>query len=85
MKKGKKLYEGKAKIIIFATSVIKILVIQHTLRMMPPHLTIRKKQILLMEKEYLNNRISEHYTYKSLSEIGIKNHLIKTIKYERTA
>ena len=42
MKKGKKLYEGKAKI-IFATSDKNT--VFSILKMMPPHLTIRKKQI----------------------------------------
>ena len=48
MKKGKKLYEGKAKI-VFATSD-KNLVIQHLKMMQQP--TIIKKKISLMVKEF---------------------------------
>ena len=48
MKKGKKLYEGKAKI-IYATND-KNLVIQY-FKMMQPHLII-KKNLLLKEKVF---------------------------------
>ena len=68
MKKGKKLYEGKAKI-IFATSD-KNTVIQH----FKDHATAfnNQKKANIDGKGILNNRISEHLL-KSLSEIGIKN------------
>ena len=74
MKKGKKLYEGKAKI-IFATSD-KNVVIQH----FKDDATAfnNQKKANIEGKGILNNRISEHIL-KSLSEIGIKNHLIKRL------
>ena len=74
MKKGKKLYEGKAKI-IFATSD-KNVVIQH----FKDDATAfnNQKKTSIEGKGILNNRISEHIL-SSLSEIGIKNHLIKRL------
>ena len=74
MKKGKKLYEGKAKI-IFATSD-KNVVIQH----FKDDATAfnNQKKASIEGKGILNNRISEHIL-SSLSEIGIKNHLIKRL------
>ncbi len=74
MKKGKKLYEGKAKI-IFATSD-KNTVIQHFKDDATAFNNLKKANI--DGKGILNNRISEHLL-KSLSEIGIKNHLIKRL------
>ena len=74
MKKGKKLYEGKAKI-IFATSD-KNTVIQHFKDDATAFNNLKKTNI--DGKGILNNRISEHLL-KSLSEIGIKNHLIKRL------
>ena len=66
MKKGKKLYEGKAKI-IFATSD-KNTVIQH----FKDDATAfnNQKKANIDGKGILNNRISEHLL-KSQSEIGI--------------
>ena len=74
MKKGKKLYEGKAKI-IFATND-KNTVIQH----FKDDATAfnNQKKARIDGKGILNNRISEHIL-SSLSEIGIKNHLIKRL------
>ncbi len=74
MKKGKKLYEGKAKI-IFATSD-KNSVIQH----FKDDATAfnNQKKSTIEGKGILNNRISEHIL-SSLSEIGIRNHLIKRL------
>ena len=74
MKKGKKLYEGKAKI-IFATSD-KNIVIQH----FKDDATAfnNQKKASIEGKGILNNRISEHIL-SSLTEIGIKNHLIKRL------
>ena len=74
MKKGKKLYEGKAKIIY--ASPEKNLVIQH----FKDDATAfnNKKKALIDGKGILNNRISEHIL-SNLNEIGIKNHLIKRI------
>ena len=74
MKKGKKLYEGKAKI-VYACSE-KNLVIQH----FKDDATAfnNKKKSVIVGKGILNNRISEHIlTY--LSQVGIKNHLVKRL------
>ena len=74
MKKGKKLYEGKAKI-IYATND-KNLVIQY----FKDDATAfnNQKKTSIEGKGVLNNRISE-YILSNLSEVGIKNHLIKRI------
>ena len=74
MKKGKKLYEGKAKI-IFA-SAEKNLVIQHFKDDATAYNNQKKTSI--EGKGILNNRISEHIL-SSLKDIGIKNHLIKRL------
>ena len=74
MKKGKKLYEGKAKV-IYACSE-KNHVIQH----FKDDATAfnNQKKSIIEGKGILNNRISEHIlTY--LSQVGIKNHLVKRI------
>ena len=74
MKKGKKLYEGKAKI-IYSTSD-KSLVIQH----FKDDATAfnNKKRAKIDGKGILNNRISEH-VLNYLGQVGIKNHLVKRI------
>jgi phosphoribosylaminoimidazole-succinocarboxamide synthase len=74
MKKGKKLYEGKAKI-IYATSD-KNLVIQY----FKDDATAfnNQKKSIIEGKGVLNNRISE-YILNNLSQIGIKNHLVKRL------
>ena len=74
MKKGKKLYEGKAKV-IYATSE-KNLVIQH----FKDDATAfnNKKRSNITGKGILNNRISEHILY-NLGQVGIKNHLVKRL------
>ena len=74
MKKGKKLYEGKAKI-VFATND-KNLVVQH----FKDDATAfnNQKKATIEGKGILNNRISEHIL-SNLSQVGIKNHLIKRI------
>ena len=74
MKKGKKLYEGKAKI-IFA-SAEKNLVIQH----FKDDVTAfnNQKRTIIEGKGILNNRISEHIL-QNLNHIGIKTHLIKRL------
>ena len=74
MKKGKKLYEGKAKI-IYATSD-KNLVIQY----FKDDATAfnNQKKSTIEGKGVLNNRISEHIL-SNLTEIGIKNHLLKRL------
>jgi len=74
MKKGKKLYEGKAKI-VYATND-KNLVVQH----FKDDATAfnNQKKAIIEGKGILNNRISEHIL-SNLSQVGIKNHLIKRI------
>ena len=74
MKKGKKLYEGKAKIIYATTD--KNLVIQY----FKDDATAfnNQKKSTIEGKGVLNNRISEHIL-SNLSQIGIKNHLVKRL------
>ena len=74
MKKGKKLYEGKAKIIYSTDS--KGLIIQH----FKDDATAfnNQKKTVIDGKGVLNNRISEHIL-KNLSQIGIKNHFVKNL------
>ena len=74
MKKGKKLYEGKAKI-IYATND-KNLVIQY----FKDDATAfnNKKKAVIEGKGVLNNRISE-FLLSQLNEIGIETHLIKRL------
>ena len=74
MKKGKKLYEGKAKI-IYATSD-KNLVIQYFKDDATAFNNLKKSKI--EGKGVLNNRISEHIL-NNLTQIGIKNHLVKRL------
>ena len=74
MKKGKKLYEGKAKIIYATTD--KELAIQY----FKDDATAfnNQKKSTIEGKGVLNNRISEHIL-SNLSQIGIKNHLVKRL------
>ncbi len=74
MKKGKKLYEGKAKIIF--SSAEKNLVIQH----FKDDATAfnNQKKANIEGKGILNNRISEHIL-SALKDVGIENHLIKRL------
>jgi len=74
MKKGKKLYEGKAKIIY--ASPEKNLVIQHFKDDATAY--NNQKKTLIEGKGILNNRISEHIL-TNLNQIGIKNHLVKRL------
>ena len=74
MKKGKKLYEGKAKILYETKD--KDLVIQHFKDDATAFNNLKKAKI--EGKGVLNNRISEHIL-SSLSHIGIKNHLVKRL------
>ena len=74
MKKGKKIYEGKAKI-VFATSD-KNLVIQH-FKDDATAFNNQKKDVI-EGKGILNKRISEHIL-TNLNQVGIKNHLIKRL------
>ena len=74
MKKGKKLYEGKAKILYAAPD--KGTAIQH----FKDDATAfnNQKRATIEGKGILNNRISEHIL-SSLNHIGIETHLIKRI------
>jgi len=74
MKKGKKLYEGKAKIVYSGPD--SSTAIQH----FKDHATAfnNLKKSTIDGKGVLNNRISEHIL-KSLEGIGIKTHLIKRL------
>ena len=74
MKKGKKLYEGKAKIIYATTD--KNLVIQYFKDDATAFNNLKKSKI--EGKGVLNNRISEHI-FTNLDQIGIKNHLVKRL------
>ena len=74
MKKGKKLYEGKAKILYVGPE--KGTAIQH----FKDHATAfnNQKQSTIVGKGILNNRISEHIL-SNLNGVGIETHLIKRI------
>ena len=74
MKKGKKLYEGKAKILYAAPE--KGTAIQH----FKDDATAfnNQKKSIIEGKGILNNRISEHIL-SSLNQVGIETHLIKRI------
>ena len=74
MHKGKKLYEGKAKILYEGPE--KGTAIQH----FKDHATAfnNQKKSTVEGKGVLNNRISEHI-YKNLNQIGINTHLIKRL------
>ena len=74
MKKGKKLYEGKAKIIFASTE--KNIVIQHFKDQATAY--NNQKKTIIEGKGILNNRISE-YILTSLKNVGIENHLIKRL------
>ena len=74
MKKGKKLYEGKAKIIYAAPE--KGMAIQHFKDDATAY--NNQKKSIIEGKGILNNRISEHIL-SSLNQIGIETHLIKRI------
>ena len=74
MKKGKKIYEGKAKIIFASTD--KSLVIQH----FKDDATAfnNQKKANIEGKGILNNRISEHIL-SALKDVAIENHLVKRL------
>ena len=74
MNKGKKLYEGKAKIIYETND--KGLVIQHFKDEATAFNALKKANI--EGKGVINNRISE-YLLSSLSQCGIKTHLVKRL------
>jgi len=74
MKKGKKIYEGKAKILYTAPE--KGTAIQH----FKDHATAfnNQKKSVIEGKGILSNRISEHIL-SNLNQIGIETHLIRRI------
>jgi len=74
MKKGKKIYEGKAKILYTAPD--HGTAIQHFKDEATAFNNLKKSTI--EGKGILNNRISEHIL-SSLNQIGIETHLIKRI------
>ncbi len=74
MKKGKKLYEGKAKIIYETKD--KNLVIQHFKDDATAFNNLKKSKV--EGKGVLNNRISE-YILTNLAQCGIKTHLVKRL------
>ena len=74
MNKGKKLYEGKAKILYEAPE--KGMAIQHFKDDATAFNNLKKSKI--EGKGVLNNRISEHIL-NNLNQIGIKTHLIKRL------
>ena len=74
MNKGKKLYEGKAKIIYETKD--KNLVIQHFKDDATAFNNLKKSSV--EGKGVLNNRISE-YILNNISQCGIKTHLIKRL------
>ena len=74
MKKGKKIYEGKAKILYKGAK--KNTAIQY----FKDHATAfnNQKKSTIEEKGILNNKISEHI-FQKLGRVGIKTHLIKRL------
>ena len=74
MNKGKKLYEGKAKIIYEGPE--KGTAIQHFKDHATAYNNLKKSTV--EGKGVLNNRISEHIL-NNLNQIGIKTHLIKRL------
>ena len=76
MKKGRKLYEGKAKIIYAGPE--KGMAIQHFKDEATAFNNLKKSTI--EGKGILNNRISEHIL-SSLKHIGIETHLVKRINF----
>ena len=74
MNKGKKLYEGKAKILYETKD--KELIIQHFKDDATAYNNLKKASV--EGKGVLNNRISE-YILSNLSQCGIKNHLVKRL------
>ncbi|MBA1337799.1 MAG: phosphoribosylaminoimidazole-succinocarboxamide synthase [Pelagibacterales bacterium] len=74
MSKGKKLYEGKAKIIYEGPE--KGTAIQHFKDTATAFNNLKKSTV--EGKGVLNNRISEHI-FNNLNQVGIKTHLIKRL------
>ena len=74
MNKGKKLYEGKAKVLYLTND--KHLLVQHFKDDATAFNNLKKSKV--EGKGVLNNRISE-YLLSSLAECGIKTHFIKRL------
>ena len=74
MNKGKKIYEGKAKILYETKD--KSLAIQHFKDDATAFNSQKKANV--EGKGVLNNRISEHIL-QNLNQVGIKTHLIKRL------
>ena len=74
MNKGKKLYEGKAKILYETKN--KDLIIQHFKDDATAFNNLKKSKV--EGKGVLNNRISE-YILTNLAQCGIKTHLVKRL------
>ena len=74
MKKGKKIYEGKAKILYKGPK--KNTAIQYFKD--PATAFNNQKKSTIEEKGILNNKISEHI-FQKLGRVGIKTHLIKRL------
>ncbi len=74
MNKGKKLYEGKAKILYEGPE--KGTAIQHFKDEATAYNNLKKSTV--EGKGVLNNRISEHI-FNNLNQVGIKTHLIKRL------
>ena len=74
MHKGKKLYEGKAKIIYEGPE--KGTAIQHFKDDATAYNNLKRS--VVDGKGVLNNRISEHI-FQNLNQIGVKTHLIKRL------
>ena len=74
MKKGKKIYEGKAKILYKGPEK------NTAIQLFKDHATAfnNQKKSTISKKGILNNMISEHI-FKKLNKVGIKTHLIKRL------
>ena len=74
MKKGKKIYEGKAKILYKGPEK------NTAIQLFKDHATAfnNQKKSTITKKGILNNMISEHI-FKKLNKVGVKTHLIKRL------
>ena len=74
MKKGKKIYEGKAKILYKGPEK------NTAIQLFKDHATAfnNQKKSTISKKGILNNMISEHI-FKKLNKVGVKTHLIKRL------
>jgi len=74
MKKGKKIYEGKAKILYKGPEK------NTAIQLFKDHATAfnNQKKSTISKKGILNNMISDHI-FKKLNKVGVKTHLIKRL------